>query len=161
VRTLVDLGVHRCRSRLGQILIATMAFVPVACAHHVPRDDEFARQLGESTASPGSDPSRRAPIASDDPSVINVSKGIRMRTGVVEITEEAEAPSTEPQPQVIRPGVVVITEPSHPRPQPTPRDEATSSTPVDIQRDIAPRSTTEIPDQPGVYSAPPPPPGYR
>jgi len=136
-----------------------MALAPVGCAHrHGPRPDAFARQLGESTASPGADSARRAPIEPDDPRAINVSKGIRMRPGLVEVTEPAASAEA---PQVIRPGVVVITDVPSPRPPPTRRDEATSSTPVEVPTDIAPRSTTEIPDQPGVYSAPPPPPGYR
>lgn len=91
------------------------------------------RPLGESTASAGADASRRPPLSADDPVVIDISRPTRQR---------ARAMAVQP--------------PALPD-----RASATSSTPVEIPRDIAPRSTTEIEDQKGVFSDPPPPPGHR
>ena len=99
-----------------------------------PVEGSLGWHLGESTVSPGSDPTLKAPVASDDPKVMDISRPIRRLPDAVD---------------------VIVVEP------PPLFDPATSSTPVEVLRDIAPRSTTEILDQPGVNSPPPPPDGYR
>lgn len=99
-----------------------------------PIQGSLAWHLGESTVSPGNDPTRPPPIAADDPRVMNVSRPIRRLPDAVDVIV------VEPPPEV---------------------NPATSSTPVDIPPDIAPASTTEVHGEPGVNSPPPPPPGYR
>jgi hypothetical protein len=87
-------------------------------------------QLGESTASPGANPSKPAPITPDDPRVMNVSAGVS--PGLANQAQQGAQPVTT-----------------------LPREDATSSTPVQASGGIAPYSTTAAPNQPGVFSPPP------
>jgi len=115
-----------------------------------PVEGSLAWHLGESTVSPGSDPSRNPPIAADDPRRMNVSRPLRKLPGAADVII-VEPPPVEPP---LPPGY-------EPLPVPPVVDPATSSTPVEQPTDISPRSTTEVYGQPGVNSPPPPPPGYR
>ena len=114
-----------------------------------PVEGSLAWHLGESTVSPGSDPSRNPPIAADDPRRMNVSRPLRKLPGAADVI--IVEPVVEPP---LPPGY-------EPTPVPPVVDPATSSTPVEVQPDIAPSSTTEVLGEPGVNSPPPPPPGYR
>jgi hypothetical protein len=126
-----------------------------ACAKSTgPKTETFpGRQLGESTASPGSNPSRPQPLTPDDPRVMNVSAGITpaqaqaaarapLPTTTVPVTTQTQQPATSSQ---------TVRAPSTP-------DPATSSTPVTQPTDIAPATTTPDGPRPGVFSPPPPPP---
>jgi hypothetical protein len=114
-----------------------VALTLAGCSKGGPKDDTlpFARQLGESTKSPGANASKPAPLTPDDPRVMNVSASIT--------PQQQQRAATTPAPT--------------PAPQPT-RTEATSSTPVQPPTDIAPPSTTTETNRPGVFSPPPPPP---
>src|SRR5687768_4998831 len=111
-----------------------LVIVVAAACNKSPKQDTtpaFARQLGESTASPGADASKPPPVTPDDPRVMNVSASITPSQ-----LDQAQGAPVQPAPA---------------------REEATSSTPVPPPADIAPRSTTEQPNQPNVNSPPPPP----
>lgn len=114
---------------------AWLAIVLTACggggASKAPQMDTFARQLGESTKSPGANASRPAPVTPDDPRVMNVSASIT--PGQLEAAQAAGAP-----------------------PQAAPnRADATSSTPITQPTDITPPSTTTEVNRPGLNSPPP------
>ena len=121
----------------------------IAACDRSPNDDDtipaFARELGESTKSPGADPTIPPPTTADDPEVMNTSASIS--PAQLERAQRAPMPAQgEPAanpPQAAEPAV----------------DPATSSTPVEPPADIAPPTTTPERDQPNVFSPPPPPPG--
>ena len=114
--------------------------------------------LGESTASPGSDPNKPHPVAPNDPRVMNVSVGISPQYYVEPIVTGPVASSTvvvnQPVPVPVPPSPEAVGLPPQPPPQP---ETSTSSTPVSQLPDIAPPSTAQ-PDVPvkGVFSPPPP-----
>lgn len=94
--------------------------------------DTFARQLGESTKSPGANASRPAPVTPDDPRVMNVSASIT--PGQLDAAQNAGVPAPAAAPD---------------------RGDATSSTPVTQPTDVTPPSTTTEVNRPGIDSPPP------
>jgi hypothetical protein len=120
-----------------------------ACARSGPKTETFpGRQLGESTASPGSNPSKPQPITPDDPRVMNVSAGISPAQAKAAI--QAPLPQTTPATNAPAPSSQTVRAPSAP-------DPATSSTPVTQPTDIAPATTTPDDPRPGVFAPPPTP----
>lgn len=120
----------------------------IAACDRSPKDEAipaFARELGESTKSPGADPTIEPPTTPDDPEVMNTSASISPRQ--LERAQGAPLPAQgEPAanpPQAAEPAV----------------DPATSSTPVQQPTDIAPPTAAPEPERPNVFSPPPPPAG--
>jgi hypothetical protein len=156
------------RAVLGTLLIACAG----AACHHIdggnmalgyqertePEPLDLGPHLGESTASPGSDPSRPPPLPPDDPRNMNVT--VAIRSGALGGGTTAPAPaadSTVVVPVTVEGPPVPLPTVSVPPPEPPPPPETpTSSTEVPEPQSIAPPSTTYEPNQPGVFSPPPP-----
>jgi hypothetical protein len=111
--------------------ITILALLLAGCVHDArPKQDKFpGPQLGESRKSPGADPSKPAPITTDDPKVMNVSASINP-------AQLGRASAT---------------------PAPVPQRAPTTSTPVQQPTDIAPPTTTPSPMEPQNPAPPPPP----
>jgi hypothetical protein len=136
-----------------------------ACAKSGPKTQSFpGRQLGESTASPGSNPSKPQPLTPDDPRVMNVSAGISpaqaQAAAQAPLPTTMTAPVTAPTTAPVTPGTQAQPAPSSQTVRaPSAPNPATSSTPVTQPTDIAPATTTpDDANRPGVFSPPPPPP---
>lgn len=159
--------IAQIRTILGT-LVALSSTVMACAKQKATEDTTFARHLGDSTKSPGSNPTRPAPQTSDDPARMNVSMGIRAPANpeiappgtqprTAPVTAPTTAPTTAPRPAspnaTVNPNTSVAAPNANPRPAP---DPATSSTPVAPPADITPPSTNPEPPRPGVFSPPPP-----
>lgn len=137
------------RMKLTQLFAGLVMIA--ACAKNGPKTSTLpGPQLGESTASPGSNPSKPGPVTPDDPRVMNTTAAIS--PGQVQNALQAPSPQGQTTATPAQGGTSSETVRA-----PVTQNPATSSTPVTQPADIAPPTSAPVGPQPGVFSPPPAP----